>query len=97
MEVNKVKSDVISKLVDSINEDPEDPPPWWDQNMKSDVEGAMFCLLMTGVSEPGLIEWFEDKFASVVSPAISKFDKAKRQKMGKKDSRRVRCDSDVYP
>ena len=66
IEVNKVKSDAISKLIQYINEDPQDPPPWWDEKYKTDVEGAMLCLLMTGVSEPGIIQWFTEKFISIV-------------------------------
>lgn len=26
----------------------------------------MLCLLMTGVSEPGIIQWFTEKFISIV-------------------------------
>jgi hypothetical protein len=41
-------------------------PEWWTEEWKSDFEGALLCLLMTGVSEPEIVKWFEDKFVTVV-------------------------------
>jgi hypothetical protein len=96
IEFNKVKSEAISSLQQFIDEEPRDPPPWWNENMKTDVEGAMLCLLLTGVSEPGIIKWFEEKFATVVSIPAFTTDTAKCQKMAETNSRWLRCDSHIH-
>jgi hypothetical protein len=68
IEVEKVRGDAYSKLVQYLDEDPETRPSWWNDDYKSDPEGALLCLLMTGVSEPAVIKWFSEKFISVVPP-----------------------------
>ena len=67
-EVEKIRSDTVQRLYQYVNEEPEDPPSWWTEDCKADVEGALLCLLMTGVSEPGIVKWFTEKFATVVIP-----------------------------
>jgi hypothetical protein len=65
-EVEKYRKDVIIKLSQYLNEDPEDKPTWWNDDCKQNPEGALLCLLMTGASEPGVIKWFNEKFISIV-------------------------------
>ena len=66
IEVEKVRSDHVMKLLQFLDEEPESKPSWWTEDYKSDYEGALLCLLMTGVSEPGVVKWFTDKFVTVV-------------------------------
>jgi hypothetical protein len=64
--VENVREDAYAKLVQYLDEEPESKPSWWNSDYKSDPEGALLCLLMTGVSEPAVIKWFTEKFISVV-------------------------------
>jgi hypothetical protein len=64
--VEKVRFDVMSKLKEYLDEEPDHKPDWWSDEWKSDSEGALLCLLMTGVSEPGVAKWFTEKLVSVV-------------------------------
>jgi phage gp46-like protein len=66
VEVEKTRTDTLSKLMQYLDEEPEDKPSWWNDEYKSDTEGALLCLLMTGLSEPGVVKWFTEKFVSVV-------------------------------
>jgi Anaphase-promoting complex, cyclosome, subunit 4 len=66
LEVEKVRRDVVLKLKQYLNEDPEDKPSWWNDECKQTPESALLCLLVTGVSEPGVIKWFSEKFVNVV-------------------------------
>jgi hypothetical protein len=91
VEVEKVRFDVMSKLKEYIDEEPDHRPDWWSEEWKSDAEGALLCLLMTGVSEPGVAKWFTDKFISVVYHNDS-LTVAKRKEMGEKNSRWMRRD-----
>ena len=61
-----MRSEVISKLHQYVNEDPEDKPSWWNEDYKSDVKGALLCVLMTGMSEPGVVKWVTEKFITLV-------------------------------
>ena len=85
-EVEKVRTDVVSKLTQYLNEEPEDKPFWWSDEWKTDADGALLCLLMTGVSEVGVIKWFTEKFATVVYYSRSiKLMEAKYKKVGEAD------------
>ena len=65
-EAEKMRSDAVQRLYQYINEEPEDKPSWWNEEYKADPQGALLCLLMTGVSEPGVVKWFTEKFVTVV-------------------------------
>lgn len=85
-EVEKVRTDVVSKLTQYLNEEPEDKPFWWSDEWKTDADGALLCLLMTGVSEVGVIKWFTEKFATVVYYSrFIKLMEAKYKKVGEAD------------
>ena len=66
IEVEKVRADHVTKLFQFLDEEPESKPSWWTEEYKSDYEGALLCLLMTAVSEPGVVKWFTEKFVTVV-------------------------------
>jgi Anaphase-promoting complex, cyclosome, subunit 4 len=84
-EVEKVKSDAVQKLSQYLNLEPEDKPSWWNEDFKTDVEGALLCLLMTGVSEPGVVKWFTERFISVVCVEIYLSDRSKTPKNGRRE------------
>jgi Anaphase-promoting complex, cyclosome, subunit 4 len=65
-EVEKVRRDVVSKLTEYLDEDPERIPRWWTNENKQDASSALLCLLMTGASEPEVVQWFAEKFGTVV-------------------------------
>ena len=68
-EVEKVRRDVVAKLTGYLEADPERRPTWWTREDKQDASSALLCLLMTGASEPEVVQWFSEKFASVVLPS----------------------------
>jgi len=77
IEVDKIKNDVTVKLSQYLNEDPDDKPTWWNEDCKQSDSGALLCLLMTGVSEPGVIKWFTEKFVTVVCIPSDRSDESK--------------------
>lgn len=85
-EVQKIKIDVVQKLSTFLYEDPEDKPTWWNKECKQDSEGALLCLLMTGVSEHGVIKWFTEKFVTVVVALMNVVDGSKMSRNGKRES-----------
>ena len=70
-EVEKVRSEFVSKLIQYVDEMPDNRPAWWNDDYETDLEGSLLSLLMTGVSEPGVFKWFTEKFITVVSPLHS--------------------------
>lgn len=96
VEVEQVRSEVVTKLNEYLDEEPDHPPEWWTDEWKSDAEGALLCLLMTGVSEPGVAKWFTEKIVSVVCHSVI-LTVAKRKEMGEEDSRRIRCNQNPHP
>ena len=81
-----MKADAVLKLKEFVNEEPPDKPSWWSNDCKTDSEGALLCLLMTGVSEPGIVKWFTEKFVTVVRAFCSDLlTKAKRTEMGEEN------------
>ena len=85
LELENVKADVVLKLKELLNEDPLDPPSWWNEDCKTDSEGALLCLLMTGVSEPGVIKWFTEKFVTVVCVTIGFTNESKIRENGRRE------------
>lgn len=81
-----MRTDVVSKLKQYLNEDPEDKPSWWNDECKQHSEGALLCLLMTGVSEPGVVKWFNEKFVSVVCYLKVFLTQAKCKEMAEEDT-----------
>ena len=73
IEVERVRNDAVLKLTQYLDEEPEDKPSWWTDDCKTDLEGALLCLLMTGASEPGIVKWFTEKFVTVVHSSSSSF------------------------
>lgn len=66
-EVEKVRFNVISKLKESLDEEPDHKLDWWGDEWKSDSEGASLCLSMTVLSEPGVAKWSTEILVSVVT------------------------------
>ena len=72
-EIEKVRADYIAKLVLYLNEDPPEKPEWWTEQDRATPEGALLGLLMTGLSEQGVLKWFTEKFMSVQN--VKKWEK----------------------
>jgi Anaphase-promoting complex, cyclosome, subunit 4 len=71
-EVEKVRRDVVSNLTQCLDQDPERIPTWWTDEYKQDASSALLCLLMTGASEPEVVQWFSEKFATMVFPSVGR-------------------------
>lgn len=73
-EVERIRAECVDKLVAYLNEDPPEKPAWWvDERERTSAEGGLLVLLMTGLSEPGVLKWFMDKFISVQN--VKKWEK----------------------
>jgi hypothetical protein len=66
IDVEKARMDSVSALTQYLNEDPEDKPMWWNDDEKTDVEGALLSTLMTCYLDVGVINWFQYELLSVV-------------------------------
>lgn len=70
-------------------------PEWWTEEWKTDFEGGLLCLLMTGVSEPEIVTWLTEKFVTVVRTLgifrLWRLIVGKCKEMGEEDIRRIRC------
>jgi Anaphase-promoting complex, cyclosome, subunit 4 len=65
-ELEKARFETVDKLTKYTNEEITHKPSWWSEVHEADVEGSMLCLLMTGLSEPSIVKWVTEAFATVV-------------------------------